>query len=257
MYANKRIRFSVNGSLLVSILFVFDQKMRNLQFHLLWNEILSSFYYVILMAIVAGLFLVFHVTAVKSLNVKSLPYSIINMEEDNESLLKLSENAEKTKEEINPQVSRRGYAGEDFYQKAAKNIPRMGRRGLPSNDVPLTDSEEFSKVKRPYMQVRKISNRSKPQREKLILFSFQQVPEEAWPWDLDRVPTHIKRKEIVDHCNYWPKIEKFVNDAEFCNENFMCCSALKDSSILKRFLQTYPSKQTAQKPDYKNNQYMK
>lgn len=73
------------------------------------------------------------------------------MEDDTESLLKLSENSEQTKEEI-PQVSRRGYAGEDFYQKASKNIPRMGRRGLRSNNEDQQNgiSEFDDKIKRPY-----------------------------------------------------------------------------------------------------------
>lgn len=81
------------------------------------------------------------------MNVKSLPYSIINMEEDAESLLKLSENSDPSKEEVNPHVSRRGYAGEDFYQKASKNIPRMGRRGLRSSN----EEQDENKIKRPYL----------------------------------------------------------------------------------------------------------
>ncbi|XP_065201595.1 uncharacterized protein LOC135832339 isoform X3 [Planococcus citri] len=187
-----------------------------------------------------ALFVICHLSYVRSLNIKAQPYSVINMEDDTESLLKTSENSEQTKEEI-PRVSRRGYAGEDFYQKASKNIPRIGRRGSNSNDEDQqNDIPEYdNKVKRPY--------------------SKQQMPREAlWPWDSDRVPDDIhKRREIIESCRQFPIIEQIVKDSEFCSDNFACCSSMKELSILKRIVQSYSSKQSTQRPNYKNNQYMK
>lgn len=44
-----------------------------------------------------------------------------------------------------PEVSRRGYAGDDFYQKASKSIPRLGRRSSAETSScickPITELE--------------------------------------------------------------------------------------------------------------------
>lgn len=53
-------------------------------------------------------------STVASLNIPQSPYSVITVDETEDNTLS--------------EVSRRGYAGEDFYTKASKSIPRMGRR---------------------------------------------------------------------------------------------------------------------------------
>lgn len=53
-------------------------------------------------------------STVASFNVPSPTYTVITADETDDNTLS--------------EVSRRGYAGEDFYTKASKSIPRMGRR---------------------------------------------------------------------------------------------------------------------------------
>lgn len=42
-----------------------------------------------------------------------------------------------------PRITRRGYAGEEFFLKASKSVPRIGRR---NNDIKETPKRSLSKV---------------------------------------------------------------------------------------------------------------
>lgn len=45
-----------------------------------------------------------------------------------------------------PKVTRRGFAGEEFFLKASKSVPRIGRR---NNDIKESPKRSISKVRTP------------------------------------------------------------------------------------------------------------
>lgn len=69
-----------------------------------------------------AIFLLFSQTALPLSMQPSTTYSIINAEDE------LLPNPEAINKHEMPEVSRRGFAGGDFYAKASKSIPRIGRR---------------------------------------------------------------------------------------------------------------------------------
>lgn len=123
--------------------------------------------------------------SVTPLSEKSTPtYSFTNMENvpslDSESFHRYQ----------TPQVSRRGYAGDDFYQKASKSIPRMGRRSEPNAKTCFCTPQNLEEIWRnealaPLVNSEPLSHESieGARRKRLNLVSQKSIFSSYWKTD--------------------------------------------------------------------------
>ncbi|XP_050527168.1 uncharacterized protein LOC126897531 [Daktulosphaira vitifoliae] len=103
-----------------------------------------------------------------------------------------------------PKIARRGYAGEEFFLKASKSVPRIGRRNDDSKAYPKrsTDKDPAS-------------------------------PDEYWPWLQYNGHVDSAKKEIdfPFGCQQLDAKTIFLVDLYnfVCNDQFYCCATTKRS----------------------------
>ncbi|XP_050433583.1 uncharacterized protein LOC126841272 [Adelges cooleyi] len=127
-----------------------------------------------------------------------------------------------------PKMTRRGYAGEEFFLKASKSVPRIGRR---NDDFKSAPKRSWAKSM-PRIGQRNGDFKTIPKRSASGGGTDPAAPEEYWQWLQSNGHVELNSKPDFDFpygCQQLDAKTIFLVDMYnfVCNDQFYCCATAK------------------------------